>query len=478
MKKNILVFLFTISFMFSYAQFNGKPQYEIITTQLGDTLGYIQIELYPTIAPKHVANFDSIVNAPINFDNRAFHRIIPNFMIQGGDPNSISGPESTWGQGNPSQANVNAEFNPISHLRGIISAARATDPNSASSQFFICHGNPTHLDGNYTAYGNVISGIEIVDSIAIKPRNSSDLPNNKISMFIKFIGIDSTVPSKKPVLTSPSNLSIDVQKDVVFYWNKVDTNDFLTYKIQFSTDSLFNTIEFEKDMDTSNNFTSSQNLKQGYIEYYWRICTNNGGKLNCSNAFSFKTFIAPPIQLTPSFEQLDATIQPHFYWNKVKEAEAYHLQISKNSNFLITSQIVIDTIVSDTFFITNDTLLMNTKHHWRVNSIINAKEGDFSPTWYFVVSKLNSISNHKTTNLTIYPNPSVGNFIFQINQELKGSITIHNQLGEIVYEEKIKRKTDQLNIDISNNPNGIYYFTLSTSDNEIERGKLTIKKQL
>src|SRR5262245_54833622 len=116
---------------------NGKPQYLITVTRGGQPLGQITIETFPDIAPKPSANFDSLVSIKF-YDSTAFHRVIPGFVIQGGDPNSKNKPRSTWGYGDPSQRTVPAEFTRLSHTRGMMSAARATDPNSATSQFFIC----------------------------------------------------------------------------------------------------------------------------------------------------------------------------------------------------------------------------------------------------------------------------------------------------------------------------------------------------
>src|ERR1044071_3455603 len=107
--------------------FSGKPIYEINAKRNNVSLGIIRVELFPTIAPKHVINFDSLVSFKF-YDTTAFHRVIPNFMIQGGDPNSRHGPTSTWGQGQPSQPKVPAEFSPyLSHLRGTLSAARLSN---------------------------------------------------------------------------------------------------------------------------------------------------------------------------------------------------------------------------------------------------------------------------------------------------------------------------------------------------------------
>lgn len=149
-----------------------RPQYVITVTVGGKPLGSMTIEIFNDLAPKHAANFDSLVAAKF-YDGTAFHRIIPGFMIQGGDPNSRpnSGkPKMYWGMGEPGQRTVPSEFSPtLKHEPGVISAARGPDSNSATSQFFICHGAPAHLDGQYSIYGRVISGMEIVDQIARVP---------------------------------------------------------------------------------------------------------------------------------------------------------------------------------------------------------------------------------------------------------------------------------------------------------------------
>ncbi len=166
-------------------EFKENPHY-IISVSVGDKhLGDIEIELFPDKAPKHVHNFDSLVAIKF-YDGTAFHRVIPGFMIQGGDPNSKNKPKKTWGYGDPSQTKVPAEFNDTKHVRGIISAARSADPNSATSQFFIMHGNAPHLDGQYTAFGKVVKGIEVVDAICDLPREGSS-PVEKVEMKIKRI---------------------------------------------------------------------------------------------------------------------------------------------------------------------------------------------------------------------------------------------------------------------------------------------------
>ena len=139
----------------------------------------IEIELYPEAAPKTVANFESLVKAGF-YDGLTFHRVIPGFMIQGGDPlgNGMGGSEKKIS----GEFRANGFANPIKHERGVISMARAYDPNSASSQFFIMHANAPHLDGQYAAFGKVVSGIEVVDEIASIPTDYSDRPKIAVRM--------------------------------------------------------------------------------------------------------------------------------------------------------------------------------------------------------------------------------------------------------------------------------------------------------
>ena len=161
-----------------------NPEYIISVSQGGNSLGDIVIELYPDIAPKHCHNFDSLV-AIKYYDGTAFHRVIPGFMIQGGDPNSKNKPKDTWGGGDPTQTKVPAEFNPTPHKRGILSAARTPDPNSATSQFFICVADAPYLDNQYTVYGAVLTGMDVVDKIVSSPRDKKDNPLDKIEMKIR-----------------------------------------------------------------------------------------------------------------------------------------------------------------------------------------------------------------------------------------------------------------------------------------------------
>jgi cyclophilin family peptidyl-prolyl cis-trans isomerase len=136
--------------------------------------GKIVIEFYPDAAPNHVANFKELARENF-YDGTKFHRLVKNqnrpIAIQGGDPNTISGDPSTWGQGQPGQKTVPAEFSrTLHHVRGVVSAARkGNDVNSATSQFFICTADNPSWDGQYSIYGKVIEGMNVVDSIGNAP---------------------------------------------------------------------------------------------------------------------------------------------------------------------------------------------------------------------------------------------------------------------------------------------------------------------
>ena len=157
----------------------------IVTITMDDG-GVITLELYPNIAPETVNNFVSLVNKGF-YDGLSFHRIIPGFMIQGGDPlgNGTGGP----GYSIKGEFKSNGFRNDLRHERGVISMARAMDPNSAGSQFFIMHADAPHLDGSYAAFGKVIDGMGVVDSIAsVRTNMFNDAPVTPVVM--KSITVD------------------------------------------------------------------------------------------------------------------------------------------------------------------------------------------------------------------------------------------------------------------------------------------------
>ena len=180
MKKIILTFIFSLILIAStnyvFAEYLDDPLVILETTQ-----GEIIIDFFPFDAPKHFENFILLSNSG-NYDGILFHRIIPGFMIQSGDPNTIDGDPNTWGQGGNGALSdrIDAEFNNIQHNRGIVSMARSSDPNSAGSQFFIVHKDSTFLDGEYTVFGRIVteSSFETLDKIAEIQTGTNDRPIN------------------------------------------------------------------------------------------------------------------------------------------------------------------------------------------------------------------------------------------------------------------------------------------------------------
>ncbi len=155
----------------------GEANTETVVT-LTTNQGDIVLRFFPEIAPDHVKNF--IWHAENTYAGCLFHRVIPGFMVQGGDPNSKNDNPNDDGGGGSSYHGegvmLQAEFNDRKHDRGILSMARTRDPNSAGSQFFLMHGRAPHLDGKYTVFGEVIDGIEVVDAIATTPKGARDRP--------------------------------------------------------------------------------------------------------------------------------------------------------------------------------------------------------------------------------------------------------------------------------------------------------------
>ncbi|MCH7498797.1 MAG: peptidylprolyl isomerase [Nitrospinae bacterium] len=142
--------------------------------------GTIKLEFFDDLAPGHVKNFKDLAGKGF-YDGTTFHRVVPGFMIQGGDPNSKTGNRSSHGSGGPGYT-IDAEFNDTKHERGVLSMARSGEPNSAGSQFFICVKDAFFLDGQYTAFGRVIEGMDVADKIVNEPRDSNDNPKEKMEI--------------------------------------------------------------------------------------------------------------------------------------------------------------------------------------------------------------------------------------------------------------------------------------------------------
>jgi len=162
----------------------SKETNPIVTIEM-ENGGVMKLELYPEVAPESVHNFVSLVQAGF-YNGVIFHRVIPGFMIQGGDPDGT-------GMGGPGYS-IKGEFsgngveNKLVHTRGVLSMARSMMPNSAGSQFFIMHEDSPHLDGQYAAFGKLIEGIEVVDAIAEGDRKANDRPT--VDQVMKTVNVD------------------------------------------------------------------------------------------------------------------------------------------------------------------------------------------------------------------------------------------------------------------------------------------------
>jgi len=158
-----------------------SEQRAIIHTNLGD----ITLRFFPEVAPNHVNNFIELAKKGF-YNGTTFHRVIPTFVIQGGDPNSKNPDRSKHGMGGPGYQ-LKAEFNKKPHRRGTLSMARSGHPDSAGSQFFICVADVPSLDGQYTVFGEVTKGIEVADKIVSLPRDRNDNPKDRIEMTVDIV---------------------------------------------------------------------------------------------------------------------------------------------------------------------------------------------------------------------------------------------------------------------------------------------------
>ena len=170
-----------------YKKFEKKEIQKMAETKavIETKFGNIELKFFPEVAPNHVNNFVELAKKGF-YDGTIFHRVIPGFMIQGGDPNSKNPDKSKHGMGGPGYT-LKAEFNDKPHKRGTLSMARAASPDSAGSQFFICVADSPFLDKQYTVFGEVVSGIEVVDKIVNQPRDKRDNPNERIELKVKII---------------------------------------------------------------------------------------------------------------------------------------------------------------------------------------------------------------------------------------------------------------------------------------------------
>ncbi len=175
--RNLVIFLSTLLL----TAVVSAQEIAVIETKFGK----IEVEFFEDKAPGHVKNFKDLARKGF-YDGTIFHRVIPGFMIQGGDPNTKSDDRSNHGMGGPGYS-IKAEFNDTPHKRGILSMARSQDPDSAGSQFFVVVKDAAFLDGQYTAFGKVLSGMTVADQIVNAPRDGRDNPNERIEMKVKVI---------------------------------------------------------------------------------------------------------------------------------------------------------------------------------------------------------------------------------------------------------------------------------------------------
>jgi|TARA_B000000557_G_scaffold76967_1_gene61571 peptidyl-prolyl cis-trans isomerase B (cyclophilin B) len=190
-KTFILIFLIGVLLM----SCSKDQKVAVISTKFGDMV----VEFFPDVAPKHVENFQILAEEGY-YNGTTFHRVIPGFMVQGGDPNSKDLDRMNDGTGgragkffgigrenDPESWTVPAEFNDTPHQRGTLSMARSQNIDSGSSQFFICHDNAPFLDGQYTVFGQLISGIEVVDQIVNSERDPRDNPIDRVEMTVSLV---------------------------------------------------------------------------------------------------------------------------------------------------------------------------------------------------------------------------------------------------------------------------------------------------
>ena len=163
----------------------------VIETKFGN----IELKLFPDVAPGHAENFLKLAKSGF-YDGTLFHRVIPGFMIQGGDPNSKGTDRSAHGTGDPGYS-IDAEFNDKPHVRGTLSMARSRNPDSAGSQFFIVLKESSFLNRKYTVFGEVVSGMEVADEIVSQERDTRDNPMERIEMKIRIIGPENEKPEEK-----------------------------------------------------------------------------------------------------------------------------------------------------------------------------------------------------------------------------------------------------------------------------------------
>lgn len=460
MKKLFTIIVLLASLQHATAQigsYNGKPRYSVRAVRAGVDIGNIELELYPAIAPKHVRNWDSLVFEKF-LDTTLFHRVVPGFVIQGGDPNTKHGPKSTWGFGQAWQKTVDAEFNPISHVRGVLSAARDNDINSANSQFFICVAAATSLDNQYTAYGKVTSGISFVDNIVASPRDGNDVPNQNIAMYITRIADDTTRLATSANIIQPADMAQGISANYTFKWDALPGA--LIYEFELSKNSNFTTLD--TIIKTAKTSITGVNLTPGGLQYYWRLQANNGGHKTASATRSFTTGTFPPALHSPDQNAVLANNEVVFVWETVPTASSYKIQIATNPNFTLSSiQQEVDSIpgtIINTIFAT--VLTPNKKHFWRVASEVNGNAGAYSASRTLTTGGFVGVDLKESGNLRVYPNPVGRHGILDVRQGTKNYGLSTKYQGQIFSIDGRLILTPEIidgRIDVSKLEAGIYF---------------------
>jgi cyclophilin family peptidyl-prolyl cis-trans isomerase len=460
--RNIAALLLFVSLV-SVAQ-GPKPIYTIEAKRNGSSLGAFTVELFPLSAPKHVRYFDSLVTIKF-YDSLAFHRVVPAFVIQGGDPNSRNQPRETWGNGDPAQTNIPAEFTNIAYARGVLGAARDTDPNSANSQFFICVANAFSLNAQYTAYGRVLTGMNIVDTIVAAPRDANDNPFDKIIMFVSKTGADSSQPTV-PVQLNPAPNAGRITLDSNLIWSSVAGA--VLYRLDIATDSNFTNMVFSNEIGASSYKLTTVQL--GLKKYFWRVSSNNGGYRSAfSPTRSFVTSVSIPTLVYPANSATNLPGNVTLKWSPVAGAVSYHVQVATNALFTQTALVFDQKGITDTVK-QMTALQLSKKHYWRVAAETPDYEGAFGLQWNFTTGTNTAVREEGSVPSAFalhqnYPNPFNPATVIgvQLSAANHTTLTVFDALGRTVavpVNHRMEAGYHSVPFDGSGLVSGIYFYRL------------------
>ncbi len=429
------------------------PRYTIDARRNGVSIGTMTIELYPLAAPKAVRYFDSLVSIHF-YDTTAFHRVIPGFVIQGGDPNSRHGAKSSWGMGDAGQATVEAEFTPIPYLRSTLGAARSTDTNSATSQFFISVVPTPNLNGKYTVYGHVVSGMNIADTIVNAPRDLSDNPLQKIEMFVTRSGQNAEVP-EAPLATLPGIDSVNIGSGLTFACSTV--NNAVLYQFEVARDSQFT--ESVTRVLSGTTTAPISGLETGLVDYYWHVRAANGGHWSAFSATrKFTTAISQVQLISPETGSTNQSIEPQLHWSPVKGATAYHLTVATSSLFIPSSIILNKNDIHDTTYRLSS-LLESKRYMWRVAAISDKYEGQYSQTFNFTTGQKTEVEEKfEPSSFSISPQPVSSLMRIHVGPSSTPiKLSIRSLIGTTIWQHELEAANwgGTIDIDASSMPSGI-----------------------